>query len=119
MSSQQPETEFVGDRVDNAITIKKYGKTLTMPVSVEPVFVIKESYVDENGVRIITDAELKYISVIGSGNRAVSPVDADDPLPEVETVFDPTGAELQRAANAFNTALPEYDGLLDAEVVED
>lgn len=119
MSSQQQETEYVGGAVANEITLKKYGKTITLPVSVEPVFVIKESYIDENGVRVITDAELKYISVIGSGDRAVSPVDAADPLPEVETVFDPTGAELQRAANAFNAALPEYDGLLDAEVVED
>jgi hypothetical protein len=48
--------------------------------------------------------------------RAVEPSDSDVPLPVLPTTYDPTDKDIDNAVAAWDSAMPGYRGLLEAEV---
>lgn len=90
-----------------------------------PVISIERSHVDENGVTVIEEATLQYIAItrevehVGQVTiRGVEPIDKDIPLPALDDKIEVSGTAMNYAIDTFNTALPKWDGLLNAEVVD-
>jgi hypothetical protein len=50
--------------------------------------------------------------------RAVEPSDKDVPLPVLPTKYEPSEKDIDNASAAWDSAMPAYAGLLDAEVEE-
>jgi hypothetical protein len=60
--------------------------------------------------------ELEIVGSTVVSVRAVEPLDAEIALPTLPTSYAVTDAEIDRAVGAFDAALPERAGLLDAEL---